>query len=327
MLGSRLLSAFFCLSFLGKAHMSSSSKSIKEVLRKPPAHWVGDGFNVFPVFANKAFTNELSPFIMFDYAAPKQFGATTQQRGVGQHPHRGFETITLAFQGEVEHADSQGNRGVIGPGDVQWMTAARGIVHEEFHSREFSKTGGIMEMCQIWLNLPAKNKMSKPRYQPILDKDIPRVPLASSTDVEETKECTGGEGDIMSDYVRVIAGNYGGIEGAAKTFTPVDLFDMILATKDKSVDVNIPEGHNTIVFVRRGAIEVQGQTLNLADVAILNPSGTKVIIKALQENTCVLILSGQPINEPIAARGPFVMNTQKELMEAIQDFQMGRNGF
>ena len=157
----------------------STSKTIKEIFRKPSNHWVGNGFNVIPVFADRAFTKEISPFLMFDYAAPKQFPPTSKRLGVGQHPHRGFETVTLAFQGEVEHADSQGNTGVIGPGDVQWMTAARGIVHEEFHSKQFAKNGGTFEMCQIWVNLPAQQKMIEPRYQPILDTDIPKAPLFS----------------------------------------------------------------------------------------------------------------------------------------------------
>merc|ERR1719487_2895421 len=187
---------FICLTpFLGMA-----LKTVKEVLKRPRAHWVGDGFNVFPVFADKAFTSELSPFLMFDYAAPKEFPANNPRKlGVGQHPHRGFETITIAFQGEVEHGDSVGNRGVIGPGDVQWMTAASGIVHEEFHSRELASRGGILEMCQLWVNLPAKHKMDPPKYQPILKEQIPEVALYADDD-----------SSLQVGSVRIIAGEFNG---------------------------------------------------------------------------------------------------------------------
>ena len=186
-------------------HASSSMtqqkyKEIREILGAPPRHWVGNGFHVFPVFHNKAFTKELSPWLMFDYAAPKQFEPSYERRGVGQHPHRGFETITIAWQGEVEHGDSVGNRDVIGPGDVQWMTAARGIIHEEFHSTDFQQTGGTFEMAQLWLNLPKKDKMKKPRYQPILAKQIPVVPLKCADDADVEK--LSGENTI-----RVIAGD------------------------------------------------------------------------------------------------------------------------
>jgi len=302
-----------------------SQKSIKEICRKPPAHWVGDGFHVFPVFANKAFTSELSPFLMFDYAAPKVFPPSTssKRRGVGQHPHRGFETVTIAFQGEVEHRDSTGNSGVIGPGDVQWMTAAKGIIHEEFHSTKFSAQGGPFEMCQLWVNLPSHKKMTEPRYQPILNKDIPKVPLQSISN--------GSDGDVCTDnedgWVRVIAGDFNGTKGPAMTFTPVNLWDIGLTKKDKEFELVFEEGHNTLVFVRRGSVEVQGKALGLADVAIMEKAGRKLTVKSTQEDTSLLILSGEPIDEPIAARGPFVMNTNSELSEAMRDYQFGMNGF
>lgn len=311
-----------------QASSTMSRKIIKEICRKPPAHWVGDGFNVFPVFADKAFTSELSPFLMFDYAAPKHFSPTRQQKGVGQHPHRGFETVTVAFQGEVEHADSQGNRDVIGPGDVQWMTAARGIVHQEFHSTEFSKSGGIFEMCQLWVNLPAKHKMGKPRYQPILSSNIPKRGLMSdSCDASKTGGNDSDTSQLKNGHARIIAGSYYGTKGAAKTFTEVNMWDISLLNTRKEFIFDIPASHNTIVFVRRGKVDVQGRELGLADVAIMKREGTKLTLQAKEENTSVLILSGEPIDEPIAARGPFVMNTQQELSNAIRDYQMGRNGF
>lgn len=298
----------------------SVSKTIKEICRKPPAHWVGDGFNVFPVFSDRAFTTEFSPFLMFDYAAPKEFPTTSRKLGVGQHPHRGFETVTIAFQGEVEHGDSLGNRGVIKQGDVQWMTAAKGIVHEEFHSREFAKSGGTFEMAQIWVNLPSKHKMVPPRYQPIEAKNIPQVNLFSAS-------CAENEISQDDGNVRVISGEYRGTKGAAETFSPVNMWDVSIKRTDRPFEFDIEQGHNTLVFVRRGQIQIEGKTLNLADVAIMSNTGTKITVTSKSVDTQVLFLSGEPINEPIAARGPFVMNTQKELTEAIQDYQSGRNGF
>ena len=289
-------------------------------------------FNNHKVFADKAFTSELSPFLMFDYAAPKHFGPARDghRRGVGQHPHRGFETVTIAFQGEVEHRDSKGNSGVIGPGDCQWMTAAKGIVHEEFHSNSFAKSGGTFEMCQLWVNLPKSDKMSEPRYQPILDKDIPKVSLKEiGVDSDSNgKECVDEDLKLKNGYARIIAGEFRGVKGPAKTFTHVDLWDIAIANKDKDFELEIPEGHTTMVFVRRGGVEVQGKELFLADVAIMNRKGTKLTVRATEEDSSVLILSGEPIvGEPIAARGPFVMNTHQELIDAMRDYHLGKNGF
>lgn len=310
---------------------SKHHKVIKEICRKPPMHWVGDGFKVTPVFGNRAFSTQLSPFLMFDYAMPKRFEPVSRKskRGVGQHPHRGFETVTLAFQGEVEHADSEGNRDVIGPGDVQWMTAARGIVHEEFHSSDFSKRGGVFEMCQIWVNLPAEHKMVAPRYQPILDKNIPKVGLLSRS---EAGSGSGGEGNcsiagLEDGYARIIAGTFRDTTGPAETFTPVNLWDVVLLNENLEFDFDITQGHTTLVFIRRGAVAVQGKNLGTADVAIMSAEGLTLTVQATEKDTAILILSGEPINESIAARGPFVMNTQEELREAVRDYQLGRNGF
>lgn len=298
------------------------AKAIKEICRKPSSHWVGDGFHVYPVFANKAFTNDLSPFLMFDYAAPREFKATTKKLGVGQHPHRGFETVTIAFQGEVEHGDSLGNRGTIGTGDVQWMTASKGIVHEEFHSRKFAATGGTFEMVQLWVNLPAAKKMIPPAYQEITTAMIPKEKLSSESCAADGSEVTEADG-----YVRIISGIYNGVKGAATTHSPVNLWDVLLSRTDRAYDLNIEAGHTTLIFVRRGSVDILGQELKLADVAIMSLDGTKVTLQAKTADTQILVLSGEPLNEPIAARGPFVMNTQKELQEAMQDYQYGRNGF
>jgi len=303
--------------------MISRDKTIREIFRKPRSHWVGDGFNVFPLFSDKAFTEELSPFLMFDYAAPREFPPTSQHRGVGRHPHRGFETVTIAFQGEVEHADSEGNRDVIGPGDVQWMTAARGIVHEEFHSTNFAKKGGTFEMCQLWVNLPKDKKMTSPKYQAIVDKNIPKVGLLLvDQDLGKCSPATMDDG-----YARIIAGEFRGVKGPAETFTPINMWEVVFLKSSSKYQFELPEGHTILVFVRRGSIEVQGEKLRLADVARMNEGGEKLTIGVTEKDTSVLILSGEPINEPIAARGPFVMNTDDELMQANRDYSSGSNGF
>lgn len=283
-------------------------KQIKTVLPATArSHWVGDGFNVRPVFANLAFTQAISPFLMFDYAAPREFAATDEKRGVGPHPHRGFETVTIAFQGEVAHGDSVGNRGVIGPGDVQWMTAASGIIHEEFLSREFLQRGGVLEMVQLWVNLPAKDKMIAPKYQPILSREIPVLQLPDN-----------------SGTLRVIAGNYAGTQGAASTFSPVNLWDIKLLA-GKTVELEVPEGHNSMVFVRQGKIALGSAVIGAADLALFEKDGTHIRLQA-QEDTSLLLMGGEPIAEPIAASGPFVMNTEQEIRLAMMDYQSGRMG-
>ena len=283
-------------------------KQIKTILHATArSHWVGDGFNVRPIFAHLAFTQDISPFLMFDYAAPREFAATDAKRGVGPHPHRGFETVTIAFQGEVEHGDSAGNRGVIGPGDVQWMTAASGIIHEEFLSTEFLKRGGTLEMVQLWVNLPAKFKMNAPKYQPILSRDIPVIQLPDN-----------------AGTLRVIAGEYAGAQGAASTYSPVNLWNINL-NAGKSVELTVPEGHNNMLFVRQGKLEAGGKAIGPADLAMLHREGTGITLRA-QEDTSLLLMGGEPIAEPIVASGPFVMNTEQEIRVAMMDYQSGRMG-
>tara|TARA_B110000977_G_scaffold19505_1_gene23477 strand:- start:18202 stop:19242 length:1041 start_codon:yes stop_codon:yes gene_type:complete len=324
----RLLRKAYCSASTAESNKMASKnkkcKEIREILRAPPRHWVGNGFHVFPVFHNRAFTKEMSPWLMFDYAAPKEFKPSYERRGVGQHPHRGFETITIAFNGEVEHGDSCGNRDVIGPGDVQWMTAARGIIHEEFHSTDFQQTGGTFEMAQLWLNLPAKHKMDAPKYQPIVAKDIPVVEL------KVTKESDNEKVDSSKNTIRVIAGSKEtyGVEGAATTHTPVELLDVRIASPAVSFDVPIPDGHNTMVFVRRGGITVgtEQKPVEQQGVALMHLGGEVLRIAATEKDTELLILAGEPIDEPIAARGPFVMNTHEEIMQANKDFMNGLMG-
>lgn len=281
-----------------------NAKTIKKVFPTPPRHWVGDGFHVYPVFGSEAFKNTISPLLMFDYAAPKEFAPTSQQLGVGQHPHRGFETVTLALQGEIEHADSRGHNDVIGQGDVQWMTAAKGIIHEEFHSRKFAKEGGVLEMCQLWVNLPQKYKMAEPRYQAISNEQIPRVPFE------------GG-------YVRVIAGQHEGVDGPALTFSPVDLLHVVVESESEvEISLDSPAAHNALLFAARGTLIVDGKELTESHVALMNQDGDGITFKA-SPKAQIICMGGLPLDEPIAARGPFVMNTQSELVQAQNDFYRG----
>jgi len=291
------------------------SKAIKDIMPAPEPHWVGDGFHVYPVFSDLAFTRHVSPFLMFDYAAPKHFPPTSKRRGVGQHPHRGFETVTIAFEGEIEHGDSTGNTGVIGPGDVQWMTAGRGIVHNEFHSTSFAKSGGTLEMCQLWVNLPKQDKMTPPSYQAILNSEIAEVPLSVD------------DPDMAHGKVRIIAGNCCGTRGPARTFTPIDMWDVRLTTEGHGVEFELPAGHNTLIFVRKGSVRVgEDGVVSPQGMVQLELAGTQVRLSALVPDTQLLLLSGEPIEEPIAARGPFVMNTQAEIAQAAQDYRSGMLG-
>jgi redox-sensitive bicupin YhaK (pirin superfamily) len=295
---------------------AAAPKLVRKAIPAPSPHWVGNGFHVFPVFGELAFSEEMSPWLMFDYAAPKVFEPSKTRRGVGQHPHRGFETITIAFQGEVEHGDSVGNRDVIGPGDVQWMTAARGIIHEEFHSDKFAATGGTFEMCQLWLNLPAKHKMDAPRYQPMLAHNIPTVTISSD-----------GSDDGV---VRVIAGEFRGVTGPTLTFSPVDLWNVEIKTLHKPFELLLQEGFNCVVFVRSGRVEVgeagSEKVLGPAATALMKREGTTIRLFATSPDTKVFILAGAPLNEPITAQGPFVMNTFDEIRQANADFRSGKMG-
>ncbi|QOY87192.1 pirin family protein [Paludibaculum fermentans] len=286
----------------------SDFKKLTGVHGSGSTHWVGDGFPVRNLFPSNGLNGEVSPFLMLDYAGPRMFEPAARPRGVGEHPHRGFETVTIAYQGSVAHRDSAGNSGVIGPGDVQWMTAASGVVHEEMHEAEFTKKGGIFEMVQLWVNLPAKEKMSKPRYQGIESAQIPVVEL--------------GEGSVA----RIIAGSWAEAQGAAQTVTPVELFDLRLKAGAK-VEIPVPEGHNAAVVLLRGGVTFNGEKTvkGEAQIATFTTRGGQIAVEAL-EDTTLLVLGGEPINEPVASYGPFVMNTREQIMQAIEDFNAGRMG-
>jgi redox-sensitive bicupin YhaK (pirin superfamily) len=283
-------------------------KKILGVHSAPRQHWVGDGFPVRSLFSYDSHGERLSPFLLLDYAGPAQFTSTTRPRGVGQHPHRGFETVTIVYQGEVEHRDSTGAGGRIGPGDVQWMTAASGILHQEFHSREFTRTGGTLEMVQLWVNLPAKDKMSEPRYQTLLNHDIPTVLLPENF-----------------GKVRVIAGEFDGHRGPASTFTPMDVWDVRL-NQGHTTQFSLPEGRTLALIILHGTVLVNGtQVAQEAQMVLLDRAGAQVSIEANTDATIVL-LSGDPLDEPIVGYGPFVMNTQAEIEQAVEDFNSGRFG-
>jgi len=283
-------------------------KKILGVHSAPRPHWVGDGFPVRSLFSYDNLGKQLSPFLLLDYAGPAQFAPATQKRGVGVHPHRGFETVTIVYQGEVDHRDSTGSGGHIGPGDVQWMTAASGILHEEFHSEAFTRNGGTLEMVQLWVNLPAKDKMADAGYQTLLDAQIPSVPLANG-----------------AGRVRVIAGDHAGHRGPARTFTPIDVWDVRL-NQGGSTQLALPEGHTVALVVLRGTVMVNGATVaREAQMVQFDRGGSDIAIEANTDAT-LLLLSGEPIDEPIVGYGPFVMNTEVEIRQAVADFNDGRFG-
>jgi len=283
-------------------------KTILEVSSNPRGHWVGDGFPVRSLFSYSTHSKTLSPFLLLDFAGPAEFTPAATPRGVGQHPHRGFETVTIVYRGEVSHRDSTGQGGTIGPGDVQWMTAGAGILHEEFHSDAFTRAGGMLQMIQLWVNLPACHKMTTPRYQAILNSEIPAAALANG-----------------AGTVRVIAGQYENAKGPAQTFTPMNVWDLRL-TASGSTAVSAPAGWNTALIVLNGQIKVNSErVVQEGAMAVLSAQGSDCFIETLSDAS-VLLLSGEPIDEPVVGYGPFVMNTRSEIEQAIHDFNSGKFG-
>ncbi len=287
----------------------TTERKIAGIFRGAPIHWVGDGFRVTNYFpSGNDFGSRVSPFILMDYAPPYRYAPTdSQQRGVGPHPHRGFETVTLAFEGSVAHHDSADNAGVIGPGDVQWMTAASGVLHREYHEREFARAGGNFHMMQLWVNLPKAHKMDRPRYQALTAEQIGRVELPDD----------GG-------HVRVIAGEYTGVKGPAKTFTPVNLFDIRL-NAGGTAPLSFPAHENTLLLVMQGEVEVNGQTTKALDLILFENESEEITVRASQASH-LLLLNGEPIDEPVVQYGPFVMNTEQEIRQAMVDFSTGKFG-
>jgi redox-sensitive bicupin YhaK (pirin superfamily) len=286
-----------------------AERAVEGVYQAPDLHWVGDGFRVHGYFS--AIPNamrRLDPFLMLDYHPTFDYTPTEKARGVGVHPHRGIETVTLAWQGSVAHHDSAGGGGVIGPGDAQWMTAASGVLHKEYHEQTYARRGGPFHMAQIWVNLPRAHKMSAPRYQPIRAEEMGRVNL-----------------DNGAGVVRVLAGEYAGIKGPAKTFTPVGIFDVQLKATGTAEFV-FPAQYNAALLVMRGDIEVNGVPATLNDFIVFGNHGELIRIQA-SADAHLLLLSGEPINEPIVPYGPFVMNTKQEILQAFADFEQGKFGY
>lgn len=290
-------------------------RNVRRIYQANSQHWVGDGFLVQPLFSHMGENKQTDPFLMLDYGAPMEFAPnnTGRARGVGQHPHKGFETVTIAYHGEVAHRDSTGGGGVIKEGDVQWMTAGAGIIHEEFHSDAFSERGGLFEMVQLWVNLPAKDKNTPARYQHLAKENIPVLELPNS-----------------AGHVRVIAGEYadehGGARGPAQTFTEMNVWDMVLHA-GASASLILPETHNLSMVVLRGDVTFNGaHTAHAGELVSFETQSGAVELQAGASEVKILLLSGVPIDEPIVGYGPFVMNTQQEIRQAIDDFNHGRFG-
>ena len=288
--------------------MLTQEKQLLKVIASKEKHWVGDGFYVSSIFSmhSEDYSN-ISPFLLLDHAAPKYFSPTEKKLGVGEHPHRGFETVTFAIQGEVEHRDSEGGGGTITTGGVQWMTAGSGLIHDEFHSRKFSQEGGEFEMVQLWVNLPSNFKMTRPRYQSLDEVDFPVI----FRDHERIK-------------IKVIAGSFGPTVSPVKTFTPINMYE-VNGLANSELRIPLSEGSNTLVVQLSGKSWIGNQPILRGNLGIFSQTGSSILLK-LKEESKVMILNGEPIDEPIAAYGPFVMNTQKEVMEAFRDFQEGKMG-
>lgn len=284
-------------------------RTIDAIYRSPGLHWVGDGFRVAGYFSGiPEAARKLDPFLLLDYHPEYTYGPTTQRRGVGVHPHRGFETVTLAFQGSVAHHDSHGGGGVIGPGDVQWMTAASGILHKEYHEEEFSRRGGPFQMAQLWVNLPRAHKMDAPRYQPLLAAQMGDVRLPDD-----------------AGRVRVIAGEFNGVKGPAKTFSPINIYDARLNAGGR-VAFNFPAHQTVAVLVMKGDVTINGaDKATREDFVLFAKTGEEIVFEATNDAQ-LLVLNGEPLNEPIVQYGPFVMNTAQEIQQAFVDFSDGKFG-
>lgn len=290
--------------------MTTTYRSIEGIHRGAPFHMVGDGFRVSNYFPSvNDFGQRFSPFLLLDYNAPFDFPPSSTVKGVGAHPHRGFETVSIAYEGYVEHHDNHGNHGIIGPGDVQWMTAGSGLLHKEYHEKEFSRRGGTFHFIQLWVNLPRSDKMHPPKYQELLKKDMGRAALPDQ----------GGE-------VRIISGEYNGVRGPAQTFTPIHLFD-IQFNKNGKAQFELPASYNTAALVLKGSAQINGnRQADEGDFVLFDNTPGEILIEGQTDDTLVIILSGEPIDEPVYQHGPFVMNSREEIAEAFRDFQSGKMG-
>jgi len=288
---------------------TAATKTVEKIVAPPPRHWVGDGFNVHGFFPHGPLTSErMSPFFLLDYGALTEFPPREEPFGVGAHPHRGFETVTIAYKGKVEHHDSRGGGGVIGEGDVQWMTAGSGLLHKEFHEKESNRQGGPFQMVQLWVNLPSKDKMTTPKYQAITNAEMGRFDLP------------------LGGCVEIIAGEHSGVKGPATTFTPVHLYNL-KPKKDEAIELSFPSGYTTALLAIEGSALINGkEKLSVNNLALFDQEGEDFTVQALEDGI-FLVMSGEPLNEPIAQYGPFLMNTQLEIAEAIDDYRQGKFGY
>ncbi len=287
-----------------------NTKKIENIFAPPPTHWVGNGFKVHNFFPNLMDMQRMSPFFLLDYNAKMYFPPSQIPQGVAVHPHRGIETVTVAYHGKVAHHDSTGNGGIIGEGDLQWMTAGGGILHKEYHEEGFNEFGGDFQMAQIWVNLPKKDKMTQPKYQTISHEDIPKYQLPND-----------------AGNIEVVAGSYKGLKGIASTFSPIELYNIILK-KNGEAAISLPLNYNTGLLVVKGSVQINNQELAKQDHFVLfKNEGEDITISAKDSGAIILLLSGKPLNEPISAGGPFVMNTREELWQAFQDFEEGKFGY
>lgn len=288
--------------------MSNKIRSIEAIIAPPPAHMVGDGFRVHSFFpGGKIDKKRMSPFFLMDYGSKIEFSPKNEPRGVGVHPHRGFETVTIAYHGRIAHHDSAGNSGIIGEGDVQWMTAASGLLHKEYHEQEFSRKGGLFQMVQLWVNLPAKYKMTPPKYQEITGSAMGKYNLPGDTGV-----------------IEIIAGEYKNVKGPASTFTPLHAYNAKLK-KGADVDLSFPSAYNTGILVVEGNVLINDEPVATDHFILFRNDGEQINLKA-SENAILLVLSGEPIDEPIAQYGPFLMNTWSEVEQAMKDVNAGKFG-
>lgn len=288
----------------------SKFRTVENIFKGPEPHMVGDGFRVsqyLPVGIKDI--KRLSPFILLDYHAPYYYGPSSIRRGVGAHPHRGFETVTISYEGKIEHHDNKSNHGVIGPGDVQWMTAASGILHKEYHEKEFSESGGILHMIQLWVNLPKDKKMSEPKYQTLLKEDMGAFKL-----------------DNNQGEVSIIAGEFNEIKGPASTFTKINIYNVNLKNYGKTI-LKEPSDFNTGILVLKGEVKINGDHIGKeTDFIIFDNIEGEILVESITEESLFIVLSGQPIDEPIVSHGPFVMNTEEEIYGAYEDFRNNKFG-
>jgi len=290
--------------------METKKKTIEQIISPPPTHWVGDGFKVHGFFPNQILSGErMSPFYLLDYNSKHEFPPSTNLLGVGPHPHRGFETVTIAYKGRIAHNDSTGSGGIIGEGDVQWMTAGSGILHKEYHEEEFNREGGLFHMVQLWVNLPAKDKMTPPKYQGITNAEMGRHELPDN-----------------AGFVEVVAGEFKGTKGPATTFSAVEMYNLKL-NKGGKIEFDLPENYTTAMVMIEGSAKINDEGVAAENnLVVFNNDGERISVEA-EEDAVILTLSGEPIDEPIAAYGPFVMNTREEIEQAMKDFQSGKFGY